>query len=106
MKSFEYSPIDLGGPAFRLIILRKGVFMAPLYGELYKAWLDDDLGGITYEAISYTWGSTEKFAYITVDGSKLDITENLFQALQHVRKENIDRILWIDAICIDQSNVH
>ena len=34
----------------------------------------------------------------------LSITENLYLALQYLRLRDTDRILWVDAICIDQSN--
>jgi hypothetical protein len=57
-----------------------------------------------YDALSYTWGSTEKAATITVNGSTMHITLNLFVALQHLRFEDKDRILWIDAICINQDD--
>lgn len=29
---------------------------------------------------------------------------NLYPALQHLRSQNEDRILWIDAMCIDQAD--
>src|SRR5579859_2365609 len=35
----------------------------------------------------------------------MGITQNLYLALHHLRFEDQDRILWIDAICIDQGNV-
>ncbi|KAI3319151.1 HET-domain-containing protein [Xylariaceae sp. AK1471] len=35
----------------------------------------------------------------------ISITQNLATALQHLRHQDEARILWIDAICIDQSNL-
>jgi hypothetical protein len=35
----------------------------------------------------------------------MDVTLNLYLAMQHLRFEDKDRILWIDAICIDQDNI-
>lgn len=58
-----------------------------------------------YEALSYTWGSAHKQYDIEISGNTLPITENLHLALQHLRHPEEDRILWIDAICIDQDNV-
>lgn len=57
-----------------------------------------------YEALSYAWGSIEKPHKISVDGYDLCVTENLYKALSHLRTPQVERILWIDAICIDQNN--
>ncbi|KAF4631226.1 hypothetical protein G7Y89_g6898 [Cudoniella acicularis] len=54
-------------------------------------------GGVPYGALSYTWETLEKEAKIIVNGSTMHIIEQL-------RFEDRDRILWIDAICIDQDN--
>ena len=35
----------------------------------------------------------------------LSITENLHSALQHLRNENESRLLWVDAICINQFDI-
>ena len=35
----------------------------------------------------------------------LRVTNNLHTALHHLRQHDQDRILWIDAICINQNNV-
>ena len=38
--------------------------------------------------------------------SSLDVTRNLAVALRHLRYEREPRVLWIDAICINQQDVH
>ncbi|PVH85940.1 HET-domain-containing protein, partial [Cadophora sp. DSE1049] len=60
--------------------------------------------GVLYSALSYAWGSNEKTNKIEVDNSVMHVTKNLFEASQHLRFGTEDRILWIDAISIDQSN--
>lgn len=70
---------------------------------MYQAYLDGD-DTIPYDALSYTWGGTHKTSTVIVNGEALRVTENLHSALQHLRSENVDRTLWVDAICIDQSN--
>ena len=72
--------------------------------ELFEGWINQLEGGIPYDALSYTWGSTEMAAKITIDGNTTYITRNLYLALQHLRFEDKDRILWIDAICINQGD--
>lgn len=57
-----------------------------------------------YEAISYAWVSAVKPRRIYIDGAPLAITESLYDALQHLRQAHGDRLLWADAICINQSD--
>jgi len=102
MATFRFEPIELGGPTFRLIRLIKGKGPA-IRCELFQAWLNPDTL-VPYEALSYVWGSSHKDDRIQVNGFAMDVTINLYSALQRLRYEDRDRILWIDAICIDQSN--
>jgi len=86
----------------RLLHLQPGLPDEPLYGSLVISDLYD-CGG-TYEAISYAWGSSAKPQYISLDNRKLAITESLFTALQRFRSARSVRVLWADAVCIDQEN--
>lgn len=103
MDIFKHEPIDLEGPAFRLLRLLKGS-EADIECELFQGWLHGD-NAISYEALSYTWGGTELSASVKMKGRTLNVTENLYLALQHLRLQETDRIIWVDAICIDQSNI-
>jgi len=42
---------------------------------------------------------------ITLNSRRYEIRENLFDALVHLRHETRERVLWIDAICINQDDV-
>ena len=57
-----------------------------------------------YEALSYAWGDPRKQRKIFVDSKALWITHNLDVALRHLRYRDGWRVLWIDDICINQSN--
>ncbi|KAI3316664.1 HET-domain-containing protein [Xylariaceae sp. AK1471] len=60
-----------------------------------------------YEALSYVWGSEDDSQTIQAgdDGNAtLDVTRNLGTALRALRFVDRPRDLWVDAICIDQSN--
>ncbi|KAI1302599.1 heterokaryon incompatibility protein-domain-containing protein [Xylaria venustula] len=58
-----------------------------------------------YEALSYCWGSPAATKPIYLDGNVLDVTVNLRSALRHLRLTKSSRMLWVDAICINQSNI-
>jgi hypothetical protein len=102
MAAFQHEPIDFDGPAFRLLRLLQGSGLG-IECELFQAsFASDDL--IPYEALSYTWGGTELSASVQINHHTLAVTENLYLALQYLRSRDADRILWVDAICIDQGN--
>ncbi|KAH7413342.1 heterokaryon incompatibility protein-domain-containing protein [Cadophora sp. MPI-SDFR-AT-0126] len=105
MAVYKYKPIDLDRAGVRLLRLLKANFMDEIQCDLFDGWIDQSEDGIPYDALSYTWGSTKKVAQITVNGSIMHVTSNLHTALLHLRYEKVDRILWIDAICIDQNNM-
>ncbi|KXH45040.1 HET domain-containing protein [Colletotrichum simmondsii] len=101
MEPFQYEPLDLGIRSFRLLILYPGDD-DEIRCDIFQAVLElDDL--IPYEALSYAWGGIDRTESITANGKKLPITERLFTALIHLRTQQA-RILWVDAICIDQDN--
>ncbi|KAG7294085.1 hypothetical protein NEMBOFW57_004147 [Staphylotrichum longicolle] len=66
-----------------------------------------------YEAISYVWGrpqpdqeniDKENSVYSRPCGTFLNITANCASMLRRLRLAHKDRILWVDAICINQSD--
>jgi hypothetical protein len=58
-----------------------------------------------YEALSYVWGSPEKLWPISIEGDDLTVTANLHVALSHLRDRFVERLLWVDAICINQTDL-
>lgn len=57
-----------------------------------------------YEALSYTWGSPGGDYMMTLDDSIIRTRENLWLALGHLQLANKPRVLWVDAICINQQD--
>jgi hypothetical protein len=72
--------------------------------ELITASLDDEIVA-TYEALSYTWESEMLTHRISVNDGPLNITENLFEAIRHLRHKKTKRTIWIDAVCINQRDM-
>ncbi|KAH8602186.1 heterokaryon incompatibility protein-domain-containing protein [Bisporella sp. PMI_857] len=58
-----------------------------------------------YEAVSYTWGSNENSKLISCSGTPITVTQNCYSMLRRLRQPAQPRLLWIDAICIDQLNI-
>ncbi|KAH8601549.1 heterokaryon incompatibility protein-domain-containing protein [Bisporella sp. PMI_857] len=73
----------------------------PIFCELKHAYRGEKP---YYEALSYTWGDARQTAPIVVDGHEVQVTKNLHDALTHIREDSIDTFLWIDALCINQSD--
>lgn len=57
-----------------------------------------------YEALSYMWGPKEMKS-IQLNGQRYNVRENLLQALFHLQETNTKRVLWIDAVCINQDDI-
>jgi hypothetical protein len=57
-----------------------------------------------YEALSYTWGAPEEPLSILVNETEVLVTRNLHVALEHLRGETTEVVLWVDALCINQKD--
>ncbi|KAH6615333.1 heterokaryon incompatibility protein-domain-containing protein [Boeremia exigua] len=66
---------------------------------------DTDDQRLDYEALSYVWGKDYQDTPIYVDDQPRTVTVNLYQALKHLRHSHQAKIVWIDALCIDQGNL-
>jgi hypothetical protein len=58
-----------------------------------------------YEALSYVWGPPDSSATILVNDQPFRVSYLLFQALIHLRDKKTSRALWIDALCVNQSDL-
>jgi Heterokaryon incompatibility protein (HET) len=103
-KDSIYMPLDLLAKEIRVLIIEphKGDSLSEVQCRLRHA----PLKGITsFNALSYTWGSTDNLVPISLDGSRMDITPNLHSALLQLRKEDDPVVFWIDALCINQRDI-
>jgi hypothetical protein len=60
---------------------------------------------VPYEAVSYVWGNTVYNHTLHTPHGLICITESASQALRHLRRSEHRRNLWVDGICINQSNI-
>jgi hypothetical protein len=107
MSSYIYSLLSPEGDNIRLLrLLPNKDKAAPLQCELCNYSLQK-LGPQThlYEALSYVWGNQDKTRPIHVDGVTFPVTVNLYAALSRLRDYSFERIIWVDAVCINQENL-
>lgn len=58
-----------------------------------------------YTALSYVWGDESIRRVIFVNGREVSVAKNLFDALAALRYKNKCRIIWVDALCINQCDL-
>ena len=101
-QAYQYSPLKHDRD-IRLLYLLPGSDKAPLSCSLRVVSLSELPA---YEALSYTWGEPIFSASIECfSRGQLSITENLKAALFHLRLTNRLRVLWVDAVCINQQDL-
>ena len=97
---------SIGSGHFRVLILLLAELHEPLECLLETVTVGMDTSKeISYEALSYAWGSKNEMLDILCDGRKMSITQELETALRHMRDEALPRRLWIDQICINQQDL-
>lgn len=57
-----------------------------------------------YVALSYVWGNQSDKRMILVEESPVQVTKNLYDAMMALQPGNKSLVIWIDSLCIDQTN--
>ena len=102
---YRYTPLNDDLKEIRLLNLQKGKFEEEIRISICTGRLFPENPPI-YEALSYVWGSTDHMVDVRVDNNRLAITRNLAEALPYLRYKDKSRILWIDAICVNQQDLN
>lgn len=109
MARYKYSAIDTSSskPHIRLLKLHGGID-SEVRGELFHAYLDDE-NLIPYEAVSYSWDLKSSPDIlgdwkIWIGDKTIPISKSAYNVLDHLRYPEMDRIIWIDSICINQGD--
>ena len=58
-----------------------------------------------YFAVSHAWGLAQGIKVIYLEGQEIFVSQDLYQCLTYFRHEATALTLWLDAICIHQSNL-
>ena len=105
MSQYSYSPLPSGSDSIRLLrLMPHKDETANIQCELFEYPLQNLYGTHLYEALSYVWGDSDEKLPIFIQKDSFNVTVNLHAALSRLRNHSIERILWVDAICIDQTN--
>jgi hypothetical protein len=99
MDTFSYNPLQAENVEIRLLKLLAGCETSDVECQLIHTPLNENSD---YEALSYTWGSETPLKTISLNGHNFNIRENLDSALRHLRLKDKPRMMWVDAICINQ----
>lgn len=96
-------PHELTGRTIRLLTVEPGDPETPLHCNLTETCLDTTPS--SYYALSYCWGANHSPVQIICNSHPLLVTPNLHSVLFEYRRRETGIPLWVDAICIDQSNI-
>ncbi|OCK78086.1 HET-domain-containing protein [Lepidopterella palustris CBS 459.81] len=104
MGSISYSPLNQARQEIRLICLHPGQWTDPIsinltISSLHSAKLP------FFEAVSYTWGDPSAVIPVIISEITVSITRSVENVLRRFRFANSVRLLWIDALCINQNDI-
>lgn len=99
---FVYKALNKNNDEIRIVALQPSLDpTAAIECKILVAKLRDHP---EYEALSYMWGSSSCPRAINIRGEEYKVTYNLWLALKRLRYAEEDRVLWVDAICINQED--
>jgi hypothetical protein len=109
MTTYEYKCMRSEMVEIRLLTICPGIWSDEIHISLNHEYNLTGSGWGAYEALSYAWGSSEDMQPVLVEQSPvgknvIQVTQNLAAALRHLRLEDKPRVMWIDAICINQDD--
>lgn len=97
-----YSSLKLKKGARKIRVLR--IDSASSLSTKLRCKLDIISMDDKYTALSYTWGDIDDREDISINGHNFSITRELEVTLRHLRTASVERVVWIDAICINQAD--
>lgn len=101
--NFQYPPLGTGDDAIRLLRIstrRSG------HGLIEVKLSEASMYEAEYTCLSYVWGEASELHTVLINRKRACVRKNLFSFLEsQAHAACSEQLYWIDAICIDQSNV-
>jgi hypothetical protein len=99
---FKYEQLPSQYSHIRLVELQAGENPSTLMCRLHVVALSQ---APSYEAVSYVWGNPRDKVDLIVNGCLIGVPPSLQSALARFRWPNRNRMLWADAVCINQEDL-
>lgn len=96
-------PLPASGHQIRVLAVKPGLKGTPIHASVKIIDLDDQERDL-YDTLSYTWDNQSKTRSTFIEGNKVLVTPNLFNALQYLRSSQDSLFIWADAVCINQDD--
>lgn len=97
-----YKPLDHAMRQIRVLHVQPGTGGDEVCVTLKTTLADIDSDMTEYEAVSYCWGDATMTSRIRLNNFLFDAPASSVEALRGLRYTKTERVLWIDAICINQ----
>ena len=98
----HYNELDFQEREIRVVVLLPGQWSEPIRCVLTVVRLGK---APSYQALSYVWGDPRNQQKVSVNQQPFLITRNLHKALRRLRDPDAVRMIWVDALCINQEDV-
>lgn len=102
-RSIVYDTLDPNRNQIRILeLLPSKDRKQPIVCNMRIVSLDDKP---EYDALSWCWGDPTPSATLSINGVTLQCSENLAIVLPYLRDTSCPKVLWVDAVCINQKDL-
>ena len=98
---FQYERL-ISGNSIRLLRIEPGDSNGTLECTIEQVKFATQLA---YYALSYRWRQPTNKKSITLNGQCFGVRENLYHALRYIQLHKGECLVWMDAVCVNQTNI-
>ncbi|KAI0858243.1 heterokaryon incompatibility protein-domain-containing protein [Xylaria cubensis] len=116
---FYNRPLKTNNHEIRILVVEPGLYDEPIYCRFDYTTLKahgSNVSPTSFDALSYCWGNSSENSYVLLDpnfrtgtsksweGRQFAVGRNVETGLRRLRQEDKAIRIWIDAICINQTD--